>query len=172
MTDYEIALVSGSLAIAGTLLGVIFTYRLSIKSAERQFEHLRAISKLDSFNSAAREFRKEFGSELASLETNSDSLGDVMNFLRRSYAAHSTAVAVFEDHFPLDRGKALRTAWLQHCYNGDDPNDTENTEWSGLDHDSLLFLHYSNEFNLANRSSARVLAMERIRALLAFAKDA
>ena len=172
MSGYEIALISGSLAIAGTLLGVIFTYRLSIKSADRQFEHLRAISKLDAWNIAAREFINSFASELASLHANSDSLGDVMDFLRRAYATHATAVAVFEEHLPSERRSGLRAAWLQHCYNGEDPNDTENPEWSGLDHDSLLFLHYSNEFNLANRSSARVQAIEGIRALLAFAKDA
>jgi len=172
MTDYDIALISGSLAIAGTLLGVVFTYRLSIKSAERQFEHLRAISKLDAWNTAAREFRHSLGGELAALEANSESLGDVMDFLKSAYASHAAAVAVFEEYLPINSRQAFRTAWLQHCYNGEDPNDTNNPKWSGLDHDSLLFLHYSNEFNLANRSSARVQAIENVRALLAFAKDA
>lgn len=172
MSDYEIALISGSLAIAGTLLGVLFAYRLSIKSADRQFEHLRAISKLDARNTAAREFISGFASELATLEANSDSLGDVMDFLRRAYANHATAVAVFEEYLHADRRNGLRAAWLQHCYNGEDPNDTENPKWSGLGHDSLLFLHYSTEFNLANRSSARVQAIQGIRVLLAFAKDA
>ena len=172
MTDYEVALISGSLAIAGTLLGVIFTYRLSIKSANRQFKHLRAISKLDALNIASRQFVNSFGSELAALEANSEALGDVMDFLRRTYTAHATAVAVFEQYLATDHRNALRATWLRHCYNGEDPNDTKNPKWSGLDHDSLLFLQYSNEFNLANRSSARVRAIENIRALLAVAKDA
>lgn len=172
MTDYEIALISGSLAIAGTLLGVIFTYRLSIKSADRQFEHLKAVAKLDAWHVAAREFIKAFASKLSSLETNSESIGDVMDFLRRTYDTQSAAVAVFEEYLPIDRKQALRAAWLRHCYNGEDPNDTDNPKWSGLDHDSLLFLHYCTELNLANASSGRREAIERLRVLMAFAKDA
>ena len=172
MTDYEVALISGAIAIAGTLLGVIFTYRLSIKSADRQFEHLRAISKLDAWNAAVHDFRDGFASELSALEANSESVSDVMDFLQRTYITQSAAVAFFAEYLPDDRRKRFRAAWLQHCYNGEDPNNTEKPDWSGLDHDSLLFQHYSGEFNLASAPSARLKAVSGIRNLLAFAKDA
>lgn len=172
MTEYEIALISGALAIAGTLMGVLFTYRLSIKSADRQFEHMKAVARLDAWHVAAREFVQAFATQVAALEANSGAVGDVMDLLRSTYVSQSSAVAAFESYLPDSRRQAFREAWQHHCYDGEDPNDTDNPKWSGLDHDSLLFLHYSNEFHLARPTSAREEAISRIRALLAYAKDA
>jgi hypothetical protein len=172
MTEYEVALISGALAIAGTLLGVIFTYRLSIKSADRQFGHLKTVAKLDAWHIAAREFIQAFAPQIAALEANSEKIGDVMDYLRRTFDTHSAAVAAFTSYVPDDRVLAFRAAWQRHCYDDEDPNDRENPKWSGLDHDSLLFLHYSNEFHLARPTSARDEAVKRMQALLGFAKDA
>ena len=171
LNAYELALIAGGFAIAGTLIGVLSTYHLSKKLAERQFEHLRQISRLDAWHVAARKFIEAFAAQLSALEANSDAIGDVMDFLRSTFDNQSAAVAVFEEFLPGDRKQALHAAWLRHCYDGEDPNDTENPRWFGLDHDSLLFLHYSTELNLANSSSGRRNAIEGIRTLLAHAKD-
>lgn len=60
MTNYEIALITGGMGIAGALLGILFTYKLSLKPMDRQFLHLQAVSKLDTWHVAAHNFVSAF----------------------------------------------------------------------------------------------------------------
>ena len=104
MADYDIALISGAMGIAGTLLGVIFTHRLSMKSADRQFIHLQQISKIDAWHVAAQNFVSAFSEELATVEGREEIPILLDEYLRRAYhAKHKAAITAFR-HF-LDGGR-------------------------------------------------------------------
>ena len=85
MSDYEIALVTGGMGIAGALLGVIFTYRLSLKAIDRQFQHLQAVSKLDAWHVAAQKLVDSFAEELAALDGDDELTVSLDEYLRRAY---------------------------------------------------------------------------------------
>jgi hypothetical protein len=162
-------------AILGALLGAWITYRFALKLADKQFEQLKEISKLEARRSAARDFVDAFAPELAALRSGADMVGDAMDLLRAAYnERHSRAVEVFMHYLPEAQRASFRKDWLRHCYgtgtNGE-PNSPEDEEF-GMPHDSLLYLHFSDEWREkdgpGSRSRAR-LSMER---LLAYASDA
>lgn len=164
MSDYEIALITGGMGIAGTLAGAVVAYRLTLAVADKQFKHLQAISKLDAWHVAAREFIQAFTTELAVLDSGSNQTGSTMDFLRASYAVHSKAVVTFERYIPEPRQHAFRIKWKHHCYGEPDVDWPRHETESSMDHDDLLYLHYER--------APTTSAASRISDLLAFAKDA
>ena len=172
LTAYKLALIAGGLGIAGTLIGVMGAYRLSLKVAEQQFLHLREIAKLDAWHVAAHEFVAAFSGDLATLEAGVNSGFDLQGFFRSAYARHSQAVVAFTHFVPEHLKPAFKCAWKRHCYgvssNGEalSPDDEE----LAMAHSTLLFLHYSNEFNLADRQLPRLLGVKAIQKLLSYAK--
>lgn len=55
-------------AILGAVVGSFITYRFGITLADRQFQHLKAVSKLDAWHAAAQNFVAVFSEELATVE--------------------------------------------------------------------------------------------------------
>jgi len=171
LTGYELALVVGGVGIAGTLIGVLSTYRLSIQVADRQFQYLRQISKLDAWHAAAYEFTAAFTSYLAVLESDPDLRIDVSDFFRSEYIHQSQAIATFEPFVPEERRGAYKNEWLQHCYGADSRGQplTPYDEELAMDHDTLLFLHYSREAHRSHPELPRRLGIKAIRGLLSYA---
>ena len=164
MSEYHVALVSGGLAIAGTLLGVIFTYRLAIKSADRQFQHLRDISKMDALHAAGRELVQAFAQELAVLDGREELPVELDVFLLRAHhAKHKTAIAAFRSHLDVSRRGAFDAACKQyHC-----EQTAEDMMEVGVPRDQAMFFEYMNG---RSQGDPYQLAAERIHAILSFAK--
>jgi hypothetical protein len=162
----------GWTAILGATVGALITYRFAVTLLDKQFRHLSAISKLNSWHVAAHEFVAAFADEIAALESNAERIGSVMDYLRGGYKAHAKAVAVFEQFVIESKRAGFKADWQKHCYG------EQGVDWpvgegnSGLSHEDLLFLHYDSDMNLANQSSASDKAAQRIKRLLEYAKDA
>ena len=116
LSVYELALIAGGFGIAGTLLGVLAAYRLSMKLADRQLMHMREISKLDAWHAAAHEFVSAFSKDLATLESGASLGQDLSDFLRAAYdARHVQAIALQEvPHLIADRARIVNHQNLCH----------------------------------------------------------
>ena len=171
MTDYEIALITGGMGIAGVLLGVRSTYHLSMKVADRQFSHLQEIAKIDAWHIAAHQFIEAFAGDIVTIEARTEPPGDIMDFLRSEYPRHAKAVAVFE-HFVSDAKRInLKAEWEKHCYGEKGVDWPTDEDVSGLGHDELLFLHYCSSATEPYRSTTRLRAVRRMLTLIDCAKE-
>ena len=159
-------------AILGAAVGSLVTYRFAVTLAERQFQHLRAISKLDAWHVAAREFISAFADEIATLESSDEPAGDIMDYLRSVDKLHAKAVAVFEHFVPEIERASFIADWQKHRYGEKDVDWPASEFESSVRQVDLLYLHYSNSAALPNRPPARTRAIARMKELLAYAKDA
>ena len=161
-------------AILGAAVGALITYRFAVTLADRQFQHLRAISKLDAWHAAAQEFITAFAGDLLALETGADLQGDLMDFFRSAHRArHAQAVAVFRQHLSGSRQTAFNEEWQRHCYGqrpDGTPKSTDDEDIKGITHEELLFVHYSAPSIYHTTQSARKFAIERIINLLSYAR--
>jgi hypothetical protein len=153
----------------GALVGALVTYWLAMKIADKQFAHLREISKIDAWHSAAREFISALAPDVATLER--DCEGDLMDFLRAAHGRHSASVAVFEWYLSPPRRESFRAAWQAHCYGTCEDGTPDSPERAEMDHDDLLYLHYSREANLADIGTPRAIALQRMHQLIACARE-
>ena len=94
-----------------------------------------------------------------------------MDFLRILYPSHSASVAVFEWYLTPLRRKSFRNDWHAHCYGMRENGLADLPSCADIDHDSLLYLHYSKEANLANFDAPRTEALERMRRLIEHASE-
>lgn len=170
LSAYELALIAGGFGIAGTLIGVLGTYRLSLKLADRQLQHAREIAKVESRHVAARAFVEAFANDVRFFESEADEDIDAMGYLREAFQRHSKAVATFEHFLPLERRRAFRAKWQEHCYGRDTSGLPESPGSVGIEHSSLLYLHYGIEYNLKELTAAHAIAAKTMRALLAYAE--
>jgi len=171
LTSYELALIAGGIGIAGTLIGVLCTYWLSIRLADRQFKHLREISKLDAWHVAAGKFSAAFSEELAVLESGDELSVELDTYLFNAYEAkHKVATAAFE-HF-LSEVDRKRFSAACHQYHSGQKVDGEPLDMfeMGATYKQALFVEYQSGISWHHPVSRRVLAVNRIRELLAFAR--
>lgn len=162
-------------AVLGALLGAWITYRFAIKLADRNFEHLREISKLEAWRSSARDLVDAFSPELSILRSKEETVGDAMDLLREAYRdRHSKAVTVFAHYLTPERREAFQQDWLRHCYGSTstgEPNAPDNEDDLCMSHDDLLYLHFSSEWHEKDGLGSRVRAIQSIEKLLSHAKD-
>lgn len=171
---YILALVAGMFGIAGTVLGAVLTYRLSLRLVERQFKHLREVSKIDAWHVAAQEFVSAFSREIAILEGGIGVGVDLREMFQRAYdERHAQAIAKFE-HFLSHSNKAnFRRDWWYHCYGDSDDADTPDL----MDREELVkkagfrFLHYSDEYWLHDTFAPQASALQALRKLASYAKS-
>lgn len=164
MNEYGVALASSALGIAGTLLGVLFTYRLSMESAKAQLANLRAISKLEARYSAESLFVSAFSEELAAIEGGEELNSGLDDFLRRAHhAKHKTAAIEFRRILDNEERLKFDIVWKQY-HSGQATQDMIET---GMLQNEAMFIEYSGyPFEGDPYKKAR----ERINLLLAFAK--
>ena len=159
-------------AILGAFAGAWLTYLGAVKMADRQFIHLRDISKIDAWRISARDFINAFASDLAAIESGANLKAELPEFLRLAYEArHSNAVATFEYMISSAKREDFKTKWKHHCYGPDSSGAPMSPEDVGIEHDKLLFLHYSEHYDTSGPGASRKLASQRIRSLLAFAQE-
>ena len=167
MSDYAIALITGGMGIAGALLGVLFTYRLSLKAIDRQFHLLQAVSKLDAWHFAAGEFISALAPDLRMLEEDDGTVGNLMDFMRRAYRErHMRAAAKFEHFVAEDRRGAFKAEWQRYCYGQHTPDDESPPR------EELLFLYCDSGRPPPGAESSTQYVVHRLHALLSYAKDA
>lgn len=167
LTAYELALIAGGFGIAGTLLGVLGAYRLSIKLAYRQFEHLREVSRLDAWHASAREFVASFSDELAILDAEEELSIRLDEYLLRAYdAKHKSAIATFE-HFVHEGSLASFKATCKEYHSSAKSEEMIET---GMSVREAMFIEYMGHPFYHPQLTPYQLAAERIRAMLAFAK--
>lgn len=139
MTDYEIALIAGGFGIAGTLLGVFFTYRLSLKVADQQFQHLKVVSKLDARHVAEQNFVAAFSEEHAALLNDEELSIPLDDYLRRAYhAKHKIAITTFRHFLEAD----LRASFDAACYEYHSGKITEDMIETGIPKREAMFMEY------------------------------
>jgi hypothetical protein len=161
-------------AIVGALVGAWITYRFALTLAEKQFGHLRELSKIEARRSAARDFFEAFAPELAILRSGASTMLDVTDLLRDAFnSRHSRAVEIFGRHLPSTERAAFFDDWLRHCYGCTEtgepmsPNDAD----LGMPHDTLLYLHFSEHFPGAGSQGSRLRALLSLERLTAYAAD-
>ncbi len=159
---------AGGLGIAGTLLGVLCTYRLSITLAERQFLYAREIAKVESRHVATRELIEAFANDIRHLENEATEDTDAMHFLRAAFLRHSAAIAKFEHFLPPERRRMFLEKWQEHCYGFDSSGLADSPSGVGIKHISLLYLHYGYEYNLAEPTAPFASAAKAIRVILSY----
>lgn len=168
LSAYELALVAGGFGIAGTLIGVLGAYRLSIKLADRQFQHAREIARVESRHIAARALVEAFANDIRFLESEATEDTDAMVYLRAVFPRHSAAIANFEYFLSPEQRRAFRAKWQEHCYGRDSSGLPDSPAGVGIEHSSLLYLHYGTEYNLAEPTTPFATAATAMRALLAY----
>ena len=153
-------------AVLGAAVGSAFTYLGAVKLSDRQFRHLQDISKLDSIHAAGRTFIASFSEELAVLKSKLDIPMELDAFLRNGYnTKHKTAICTFEQFVPKSSLPAFRAACEQ--YHSDER--TQEIADSGIKLEEAMFIGYSSVYK-DEVPPPRALAIERIEALLKFAK--
>ena len=161
-------------AVLGALLGAWITYRFALKLAEKQFDHLRELSRLEAWRSAARDLIDAFSPELFTLRSGTQIVGDAMDLLRVAYKErHAKAVTVFAHYLSPERREAFQRDWLRHCYgNTEDgePNSPENEDDLCMSHDDLLYLHFSDEWREKDGPGSRTRAVQSMEHLLTYAR--
>jgi hypothetical protein len=166
LSAYEIALISGGFGIAGTLIGVLGTYRLSLQLAEKQFSHLREISKIDAWHVAANSFTVAFSEELARLESGETITVPIDEFLLNAFERkHKVAIATFEHFIPSSK----RPAFIESCKQYHSGNK-QVCDGLGFSYKDAMFSEYIIEQITASGADPYKLAAQRIRAILEFAK--
>ena len=167
LTAYELALIAGGFGIAGTLIGVLGSYHLSIKLADRQFKHLREISRLDAWHAAVREFVAAFSEELATLEGNEELPIRYDEYLRRAYdAKHKVAIATFEHFVPESKRAGFKAA----CQQYHSSKVTQDMIETGIPPSEAMFMEYMGHPFKHPTLTSHALAASRIHAMLEFAR--
>ena len=160
-------------AILGAAVGSLITYRFAVTLADRQFQHLKAISKMDAWHIAAGEFIAALSPDIRMLEDRHAAVGNLMDFMRRVYLEHQMrAIAKFEHFVLADKRGAFKTEWQRYCYGQHSDGRTQSPDDEGLPNEELLFLYCESHLPPPGARSATAYVVERMHALLAFAKDA
>lgn len=166
LTAYQITVISGGCGIVGTLLGVLATYRLSLHVAEKQFSHLREISKLDAWHVAANNFNASFADELGRLESGETLPIFINEFLFNAYEGkHKLAIATFGHFVPESKRQAFIAACEQY-HSG----NKQICDELGYKYKEAIFSEYIMEVFTPGGANPYKLAAKRIRAILEFAK--
>ena len=154
-------------AILGASVGSLITYRFAVTLADRQFQHLRAVSKLDAWHATVRDFVSAFAPDLKTIAEHPGSVGNLLDFLREAHKTrHLHAAARFEQFLDGDKRSAFKAEWHRYCYAQYQPED------DGLSSDEVLFLYCDSRQPPPGAKSVNAYVVERLHALLAFAKDA
>lgn len=171
LSQYALAWVAGGFGIAGALLGAISTYWLSLRLAEKQFQHSKEISKLDAWHNAASEFIAAFAKDLEILESESTS-GEFITFLRSTYADHQrSALAKFSHYVPAAKRAAFAADWEQYCYGENESGKPLSPDEIGMRRDDALFLHCYPSSSFASATDPYGYTARHIRALLSYAAE-
>jgi hypothetical protein len=155
MTDY-LPLAAAVIALGG----IYWAHRLS--------KRRESIGRLAA---TAKEFRAAFADELAFLESNRDPYFDIQAYLLTAYdTKHRAAIALFEAFVPLADRTNFKAAW--HEYHSGQQVDGEPLDMfsMGSPYKEAMFIEYSGHPFRHPTMSARELAIQRMRALLAYAK--
>lgn len=167
LTAYELALIAGGFGIAGTLIGVLGAYRLSIKLADRQFQHLREVSRLDAWHTSANKFAASFSDELAILDGNEELSIRLDEYLLQAYdTKHKSAIATFEHFIPESDLACFKAACKEYHTSARSEEMIE----TGMSLREAMFIEYIGHPFLHPQLTPHQLAAKRIRAMLAFAK--
>lgn len=167
LTAYELALIAGGFGIAGTLIGVLGAYRLSIKLADRQFQHLREVSRLDAWHASAREFVAAFSDELAVLDANEELSIPLDQYLLLAYdTKHKSAIATFEHFLPEGGLAGFKAVCKDYCCSA----KSEEMIGMGMTVQDAMFVEYIGHPFFHPQLTPQQLAARRIRAMLAYAK--
>ena len=166
LTLYQIALISGGFGIVGMLIGVLATYYLTLKITDKQFLHMREISKIDAWHVAASEFNAAFANELAILESDDIQPLMIKDFLFSAYETkHQAAIATFQHFIPNASCAAFNAACQKYHSNNKDICDGV-----AFSYKEAMFSEYNEiPFN-SPEIKPHELAVQRIRDILEFAK--
>lgn len=157
-------------ALLGALVGAWITYRFASILADRQFEHLKVIAKLDSRHIAAGNFIAELAPDLEAIERGSI-CGDLVQYLASLHKRHADAVAVFSHHLEEPQRKAFLADWQRYCYGDDDSGNPASGQTYSLPDEDVRFFVYSEEMHAQSEARPRELAAKRIHRLLSYAKE-
>lgn len=170
LSQYALAWVAGGFGIAGALLGAVCTYWLSLKLAERQFQHAKEISKLDARHNAAGEFIAAFAKELEALESGSVP-DDLVDFLRSAYIGHQRgALAQFSHYVPAAEHAAFVADWRRYCFGSTEDGSPSSPDECGMPEERALFLHCYASPSFGSAADPHGYAAAHVRALLRYAK--
>lgn len=135
----------GISALLGALVGGFITYCFSLSLAEKQFQQLRQISKLDAKYAAAARFREAFAEELVALECDDLAYSDITDFLRKAYSKHARAVVEFQALLGQEERRALQCDWNYFRFGeNDDGSICFPDDGAGIEHSQLLHLCYGD----------------------------
>jgi len=171
LSQYALAWVAGGFGIAGALLGALCTYWLSLRLAERQFQHSREISKLDAWHNAANEFIAAFAGDLELVESE-NTPGEFITFLRSAYAdRHRSALAKFSHYVALSKRVAFAADWQRYCYGADQDGEPLSPDEIGMQRDDALFIHCYPSPSFGSATDPFGYTARHIRALLRYAAE-
>ena len=151
-------------AILGAAVGSFITYRFAVTLADRQFQHLKAVSKLDAWHAAAQTFVTALSEELATLEGNEELSIPLDDYLRRAYhAKHKAAITIFRHFLEGD----LRARFDAACYEYHSGKTTDEMAETGIPKREAMFMEYMGHPFPGNPHEK---ARTRLSTVLAFAK--
>lgn len=120
LSAYQIALISGSFGIAGTLVGVLFTYRFATKLADTHAAHAARQAEVNASRAAAAKLRAAFAPVFARFK--SYRIGKTFHddiepdtFLGRQLESQGIAIYEFLAFVPKSQWGSYEEAW-QQCY--------------------------------------------------------
>ncbi len=117
-TAYELSWVAGGFGIAGTLLGALVTYRLSIRLTEIQANHSIALSDRNSKSAACAKLRAAFATALGMIyiarHHGTHDRPNVANYLRDNLLTVAAAIEEFRPFVPEGERTAFQEAWEEY----------------------------------------------------------
>jgi hypothetical protein len=151
-------------ALLGAAVGALITYRFALVLAKKQFEYMKAVSRLDGRHAAARVFVDAFAEELAALEDESTDLRMMVDdYLRDAYhGKHKKAIVSFRHFLDARERHHFDKAVLEY-HSGE---ATENMESTGFSKREAMFIEYIGH---PYEGDPRRKAAERMHAILKFA---
>lgn len=102
-------------ATLGAVFGAVCTAVGAFFLANKQFRHLREVSKLDAWHVAAKDFVSAFSEELAVLDGEEELSIRLDEYLLRAYdAKHKSAIAAFEHFVPDERRASFKATCKEY----------------------------------------------------------
>ena len=118
LTAYELAWVAGGFGIAGTLLGVLLTYRLSIRLTKIQAAQAIELSERNSKSVACAKFRAAFATGLGMIyiarHHGTHDAPKVADYLRESLLTVAAAIEEFRPFVPKTELDKFQMVWEEY----------------------------------------------------------
>ena len=156
LSAYVVAVISGLLGIAGTLLGTWVTYRLAINLTNAQAANARALAERQALIAARDKLNGVFAPALGQIflaqnHGSTHETPEVCGFVKEGLLTYAAAVEAFRPYVPTENAEAYDEAWRHFHYLAKESGNAIAADWTEkLPHGETL--------------------KQRIDAILAFAK--